>query len=289
MAAASALAAREAALAKKLGDALARTVLNAWKAVGGIDDAALAQWLATVLPLIEGAQQQAGVTTAAYLSQLINEATGATGVRAVPPSLYTGAVVRQGVAPAEVYARPVIQARALISRGLDPIEALRRSGDRAVQLARTDLQLARTHASRELLSGEPRVVGYRRVLTGSETCGLCMVASTQRYHKADLMPVHPGCDCGVAPIVGTEDPGRVINGRLLGEVHQRIAEDFGADAVDEGAGHDVYDRGHPYRRLVETYDHGEYGPTLAKAGQHQLTSASASARPEVDYTDTSVA
>jgi hypothetical protein len=275
-----ALAAREAVLSSRLHRALVLAIVNAWRALPGIDDAAMARWLATVLPLVSGAQRQAGAITAAYLTRSLNEGLGGSEVRSVNPELIVGAIVRQGVAPETVYQRPMIQLRSLIGAGLPFGEAARQSQRRAVGLAATDLQLARTHAARAILSRERRVVGYRRTLTGTESCGLCQVASTQRYRREELLPTHPGCNCGVAPIIGTDDPGRVINQPLLEQIHDRVAEEFGVDAVDQAAGHDIHDRDHPYRRLIEVYDHGEYGPTLAKAGQRHLTSAAASSRPD---------
>jgi hypothetical protein len=147
------------------------------------------------------------------------------------------------------------------------------AGRRAELLAATDVQSARLYASQAVLSADPRVQGFRRTLTGPKSCGLCVVASTRRYHKEHLSPRHPGCDCGVVPIVGDHDPGEVLNRQLLESMHANIEETFGPDAVTRGADTEAY------RQLVEVYDHGEYGPTLVRRGDHVLTSASASARP----------
>jgi hypothetical protein len=168
------------------------------------------------------------------------------------------------------------------------IEAGRR---RAEGLAATDLQLAKTHSSRLALAGrgDERIVGYRRVLTGAENCAMCVLASTQRYHVEDLLPIHPACDCAVAPIVGRQDPGQTINsvtvtegaqavrstsrganvfsgddlvnlGDLLEPLHEEIEKRFGRS--DRGG------RQIDYRKLLTVHEHGEIGPVLAVKGQH---------------------
>ncbi len=46
------------------------------------------------------------------------------------------------------------------------------------------------------------------------------MASTQRYNSDNLMPLHTFCDCGVAPITGDVDPGRVVNEQLLRQLKE---------------------------------------------------------------------
>jgi hypothetical protein len=110
-------------------------------------------------------------------------------------------------------------------------------------------------------------VGYRRVLEGAYSCGLCILASTQRYHKQDLMPVHPGCDCSVAPIIGTQDPGRTINDQMVLDVHAAIQDRFGTSEPG-GRGIRTADDLVDYRDLLITHEHGEIGPVLARRGDH---------------------
>jgi hypothetical protein len=245
-----------------------------WDALLGVDDVALAQWLSDVVPFVQGAQLQAGAGTVAYLSQVVAEMTGTPpDFRGVPADVLTGPRIRRGVPPSEVYQRPMIAARATLSNGGDFAAAMTAGKVRAVSLATTDVQSSRLYAAQRVLSGDSRVQGFRRSLTGRENCGLCVVASTRRYHKADLMPRHPGCDCVPVPIIGSQDPGEVLNRPLLDSLHQSVVDRFGPDAQNLNADTPAY------RELVTVYDHGEYGPTLVRAGDHHLTSAVASARP----------
>lgn len=63
-----------------------------------------------------------------------------------------------------------------------------------------------------------RIVGWRRVLNGV-SCEWCALVATQRYRSAQSANFgHASCDCGVAPITGDVDPGRVINSDLLQEM-----------------------------------------------------------------------
>lgn len=70
-----------------------------------------------------------------------------------------------------------------------------------------------------------QVVGWRRTLTGS-SCEWCALVSTQRYRTAESADFgHANCDCGVTPITGDVDPGRVINSDLLKELKAQGAGD----------------------------------------------------------------
>jgi hypothetical protein len=113
-----------------------------------------------------------------------------------------------------------------------------------------------------LQSAPGTVVCYRRVLTGGHSCGLCVAATTQRYHTNEPMPIHPACDCTVAPIIGSNDPGHVLNAPLIDAAHDAIRERFGA--FDFGA------RAVDYRQVLLTHQHSELSLVLTVAG-HRFT------------------
>jgi hypothetical protein len=232
-------------------------VLQAFNGLGSWRDADIARFVDTVLPIVAGAQRQMGSLTEAYLSAAIADMLG-EAVRPAGGTPLTGAALRGGTKPAEVYARPIRTVWQALADGKDLQEALAAARLRLWQITTTDLQLAKTHAARQVLAGDHRVVGYRRVLKGSQSCGLCLVASTQRYHRAQLLPIHPGCDCGVAPIVGDHDPGQVLNSGLLEQAHAAIADRFGVS--------DASARNPDYRDFLVTHEHGEIGPVLARKG-----------------------
>lgn len=216
-----------------------------------------------VVSAVIAGQRDVASLTDSFLSRLLTQMTGNPFVPAgVATAAVVGEAVRNGTDPAEVYARPFVEVWTALSEGESFDSAKGRGKDRLRKLAETDMQLAKTHASREVLSRhEDRVSGYERTLTGAENCALCVVASTQRYHVRDLMPIHPACDCGVRPIVGP-DPGQVINPERLEELHDTLNEQLGVS--DRGG------RAPDYRKVITTRQHGEYGPTLV-IGRHDFT------------------
>jgi hypothetical protein len=233
-------------------------VLQVFNGLGSWRDADIERFTAAVLPAVLGAQRQMGSLTDAYIRAMVADMIGAP-VRpsgAAPP---TGAALRGGTDPAEVYARPIRTVWRALADGKDMDAALAAARLRLWQLTTTDLQLAKDHAARQTMTDDHRVVGYRRVLKGSRSCGLCVIATTQRYHRENLMPIHPGCDCGIAPIVGDHDPGQIINEPLLEGTHAAVQDRFGASGR---TARDPID----YRDLLVTHEHGEIGPILSRKG-----------------------
>lgn len=106
-------------------------------------------------------------------------------------------------------------------------------------------------------SVEKKIAGFRRVVhpelaESGRSCGLCIVASTHRYTKRDLLPIHSGCNCGIAEIYkidGEEfDPGDQINYADLEVFYQEAG----------GSTHGWSLKKQRYKVV----DHPEYGPTL---------------------------
>jgi hypothetical protein len=225
-----------------------------WFSMPDYRDSDMNSWMDAALPIIRASEETAAQATLTYL-QMQLEFAGLDDQLDLPPlDDITGDVLR-GVPPEVVYQRPFKELWESLSKGNDYQTAIEDGANRLRQLIETDLQLTHTHTSRTVLSGRNDVVGFRRVPTGAYTCALCLIASTQRYHKLDLMPIHPGCDCRVAPIIGAEDPGQIVDPDLLENIHKRVEEMFGK--ADRS--------GKDYNKLLVVHDHGEYGPTLAKA------------------------
>lgn len=226
-----------------------------WTALGGTySDEALAQFVSRVVPVVTAGQAQVANITTAYIAQTVAVMTGegTAAAAGVPPELVTGAALRAGVPPETVYARPIVTVRTAISAGADVAQALAAGLHRAVNIAGTDMQLARTHAAQLAMRGNERITGYQRVLTNPRACALCVIASTNKYGRGDLMPIHNQCDCGIAPIVRGSNPGAAMNRNLLSGR---------APAPGNGA---------PKAPKVEleVRQHGELGPVLTVAGQH---------------------
>lgn len=234
---------------------LVDTVLGVWDSLTSWRTPDIVGFSRRVAPLVTGTQAHLAALTVAFLAAQLR----AAGVQPPPsPKLLTGPALRNGTPTLKVYERPGVQVWTDLSNGSTLGQAVAAGRNRARQLAETDTQLASTHAAKQVLAAAPHVVGYRRVLTGPHSCALCVVASTQRYHKADLMPIHPGCDCTVAPIVGSEDPGRVLDQGALDAAHAEISARLGTDS----------NKAETLRQMIVVHHHGEMGPVLAAEGQH---------------------
>jgi hypothetical protein len=241
--------------------ALLTALARMWAGLTSWRDADAQAFAAQAVPLVAGAQNSTATLTAAYLARMVATMSGAPPPPPrVNPATVTGHAVR-AANPAEVYRRPFVQVWTDLSKGADLNQAVQAGGRRLQNIAATDLQLAKTNAAQQVLSIEHRVVGYRRVLTGNQSCGLCIVASTQRYRKSELLPIHPGCDCSVSPVLAGQDPGRVLDEGALSAAHDAIRQRFGRAVA--GARGPV-----DYRKALITHDHGEIGPVLAVRGQH---------------------
>lgn len=189
-----------------------------WDRYGGLDDPSLEQFVARAVPTMEGAEAATARLATGYISTLRLDELGDSRVPSLNLRDLIGKSLR-GVDPREVYARPTVAARTAISTGHTFDEAMRFGRDRAVELAQSDVMLTQRATVARLGESDKRVVGYRRTLTG-ESCILCATASTQRYTRGSLAPIHTHCDCGWAEIYGDSDPGRVINDQLLTQLRE---------------------------------------------------------------------
>jgi hypothetical protein len=182
------------------------------------------------------------------------------------------AAVRGGTPDDEVLRRPVTQVRRHLADGWGFDRAMQAGRARAVKMAETDVQQAYRIGMRERMAAEPQIVGYERVLQGSSNCALCVVASTQRYRSNRLAPIHPGCDCGIAPLrPGTRLSGRSITDRLPRlDAAQRAVENGGIRSHDR-AGMANLQVDADSLRAVEEADHGELGPLLTVAEHRTRT------------------
>jgi hypothetical protein len=268
---------------------LTAQITRLWGSLGSWRNADIKPFVTQAVPLVQGAQLQMAGLTAAFLAQQRRIAVGGTGLpAAVSPGSVTGASARKAN-PVDVYERPfhlVWRELAELPREEGSIEKAIQSGlDRAVNLAVTDLQLAKTHTTRRIVANDRQAIGTRRVLEGAYSCGLCIVAATRIYHKTELLDVHPGCDCSQETLYADEPQTgpvsvqavvRGADGTLtpvadLPDLHRRVHDTFGADSTAAGWLKGVTgESGKPihYRDVVIDHEHGELGRVIGVRGQH---------------------
>lgn len=226
-----------------------------WDSLPHYRASAVEDMIQAIIPRVAAGQLRIADLTRAYLAQCARELGWKVVLPPIDQDEIRGA---RGVDPRVVYRRPAVDVYTALAAGKPLPQAAAEGRLRLTQLIGGDMQLAKVHASRQSMRGYPEEGQfYRRVLTGRENCALCVVASTQRYYRGDLLPIHPGCDCGVQPLPPGLAVNQVIDEDLLEQVHQITADRLGVS--DRGG------RTPDYRKLLTVSEHGEYGPTLSWA------------------------
>lgn len=226
-----------------------------WDSLPHYRASAVEDMIEAITPRVTAGQLRIADLTRAYLAQCARELGWKVVLPPIDQDEIRGA---RGVDPRVVYRRPAVDVYTALAAGKPLPQAAAEGRLRLTQLIGGDMQLAKVHASRQSMRGYPAEGQfYRRVLTGRENCALCVVASTQRYYRGDLLPIHPGCDCDVQPLPPGLAVNQVIDEDLLEQVHQITADRLGVS--DRGG------RTPDYRKLLTVSEHGEYGPTLSWA------------------------
>lgn len=182
-----------------------------WDSLGGLSDADLARFSAQAIPTVQSAQAFAIREEFAFLGLV-------EGISVQPSVPEIMSLVRPSVPAVDVYARPSVSARVAISAGKNFLQAMAAGRTRATVLAHTDVTLSyRQAAVSHAESPRSRIVGWRRLPDGN-ACRFCLLLSTRRYRVKELMPIHNRCNCSVMPIIGSRDPGAVIDRDLLAKL-----------------------------------------------------------------------
>lgn len=238
-------AAQQSATMARLTEILQSAALTLWGFFGGYyadEDDIPEDFIESLVPMVLGSQAAVSSATDGYLAYLMGDTVTGTQV--------TGMAARGGTPLEFVYRRPFRKVRYLVDEGMALGEALPIGADRLSSMIATDLQASQFRTFETAARSKRGVVGYRRVLN-NPSCALCTVASTQRYKTGQLQPIHENCDCTVAPITGTRDPGRVVNKQLLDTLKGR-----------DSGGRPLYGLGGGSRIVVE--NHPELGPLISK-------------------------
>lgn len=167
-------------------------------------------FLDQIVPLSLAAQKALATTLAGYLYSV-------TGHRPEPFDLdaVTGDALREDGARHD-WSIPSFTMWAALGAGVAFADALAQARHDIGLKAQTNLAMTQSAAMARLAESMDEVSGYRRVLSG-DGCDFCVAASEQRYKSDDLMPLHTGCMCSVAPILGRTDPARQLNAATLAE------------------------------------------------------------------------
>lgn len=273
---AGSLSDRHASQRDSLIGKLLTALLRIWSGVGNYhDDDQVGSAAAASAYRVMQAQKQARRLVRSYQTSVLN-AMDALEPFPAEVDYYP----RSGTTALDVYERPASQAIYAYSQGGTVEDARQAVRDRLELLLHEDIMLAERDEEQRIYEALPRVVGYRRVIhperSKNGTCGLCAVAATQRYRTDQLRPLHDGCECGSMPIVGTEDPGQVLNSEDLEQLYAAAGQ-----AAAIGGQQPAKDRSTAREDLlnvrVTVNEHGEKGPVLVKQGDRFRTHSEAGA------------
>lgn len=183
-----------------------------WDELGSWDQADVDRFAERATPLTDGAQKAATTLTLGYLGLLL-----AAAVPLVDPADFADLVNPL---------TPFLAYWSALGNGKPWAEAITAGRTTAAAVGNTAVQGAARGTSQQVDEQERRIVGWERVLVGP-SCEWCALVATQRYHtfeSANFGHGHGGvdyCDCGIWPIIGTTNPGRVVNRDLLDTLKNR--------------------------------------------------------------------
>ncbi|MEU4579970.1 hypothetical protein [Nonomuraea sp. NPDC023979] len=204
------------------------------------DRASVPGFVDQLVPLVHEGQAQEVSLTVAMLREL---SLLRTGVPTPDVDLSKLEGRQGGVSLDDVYARPFVWLWTDLKNGKPFEDALDDAADRLGKSIEADLQLASRNAADAVIDADRRTIGFKRVLSDRPNhCPLCVVASTNHYRKGDLLPIHPGCGCGVEPVYADADWDDTLN--------RQVADAY-ADAIRN--------------QEIAVTEHGEYGPYLIAA------------------------
>ena len=219
------------------------------------------RYIDSVLPGMDNAKRTMSNYTAGYYGRIAADERQIFKSVSVPPTALTTQALRNGTTAQMIWERPFKEMWGELGKGKDFSTALQAGARRADWTARTEIELAKRQAGLTVRDGNTNIVGYLRTLSGAENCGLCYLASTQRYRRGDLLPIHPGCDCGETPIYGNTDVGQIVDQQTLDATHEAVEQRFGQS--------DASGRQIDYRK-IKIVNHTELGPYLTVEG-HEFT------------------
>jgi hypothetical protein len=224
----------------RLRQTLVQRILNLWHGLGSWDRVDIPKFAPRAARLVRAGQLQEGRLMLGYLDRVSRAKTGRKS-----PTVNVDKVPGRanGADLEDVYTRPFVWTWTDMSNDKPLADAVDMAAYRLERSVQTDLQLAARNTAHAVMDADRRVIGYKRVLSDKPNhCPLCVVASTNKYRKKDLLPIHPACGCTVEPIY--------LDGSQTEASIDRRVEEALKRAKDQ---------------KIVVLDHGEYGPYLQAA------------------------
>lgn len=183
----------------RIRSATVSRVVGAFDALPDYHSDTADRFASSIVPLVKAGQMLTAKTTAAYVAQRTRTPTAR-----IDPAKVTGAAVRNGADPLDVYRRPFGIMWSALGDGADLTEAKVRGRDRLAMTAAMDVWLAMRAASNEADRQIAHSITWVRVADPG-ACELCAAAEGSSYSDAGDMAGHPNCGCTIDPVLGEPD------------------------------------------------------------------------------------
>jgi hypothetical protein len=211
---------------KRTRQAVADHVERQWRALPEYRDAQVPEFLDKVLPVVKAGQTRAVALTAAYMSK-----TGGKPPVALDVESLIGAGARNGVDPAQVYARPFTTLWTSIAT-IGYAAALDKALSRLKSTADMDVALASRNASLAYAKTDDNIIGFERNADPS-CCDFCQMLDGVTS-RVEPQPLHNNCGCTSTQIYRSDSGSPDISSLAPG------------DEIDQ----------------VKIQEHGELGPVI---------------------------
>jgi|GEM_PF-3573995 len=154
-------------------------------------------FVSRVVPIVEAGQRRAISLTDAYLSHMLG-----TKPLGLDLSTLTGASVRNGVSPQDVYARPFTTVWTSIAT-IGFTAALAKGLDRLTSTAEMDVAMSARDSMTSYAQQSGNIIGFQRVADPG-CCDYCQTIDGARTGPDEPQPLHNGCGCSAEPIYGSD-------------------------------------------------------------------------------------
>jgi hypothetical protein len=170
-------------------------IASVWQGLGTYNEDDVDRFVESALPIVLAGQMQSVALTEAFVLRRL----GLTPLGLDVTDL-TGAAVRGGVPPEEVYKRPFVNVWTALGKEV-PWEAAVAAGEaRATASAEMDIQLSHRASYEAVQQAVPRIKGYKRRANGG-ACKFCLLVNGAFVKSANAMPLHNRCGCGLDPVM----------------------------------------------------------------------------------------
>lgn len=207
-----------------------------WRGLPGYDRADVETFVDAIVPIIEAAQRQSVALTEGYLARALERQP-----LGLDPAALSGAAVRNGATPAEVYARPFVTVWTALKDGRPYEDAVAAGLARATETAAMDVQLSARATFDRAIDLDDNIYGYQRVADG-DACAFCQEVDGA-YVKASAgfaFALHNNCVLGDSRVWAPPSGGGA-KATSVGGAHAATRRWYEGEVVviKTAAGHDL--------------------------------------------------